>query len=423
MAPFDILTHGGTFWGYLVSLVIGLGFGAVLEMSGFGDSRKLAAQFYLRDLTVLKVMFTAIIVAMSLIFLFSALNLLDTSRLYVSSTHLLPYIVGGLIMGVGFIIGGFCPGTSVVAMATLKVDGLFFVLGAMFGVFVFGETVVLFSDFFNGGDLGRFTLPQWLGLDAGVVVLIVLAMAFLMFYWAEIAEQFFGQGKARPALDFRPRSRSKWLAGLSLVALAVITIALGQPDVDDRWGWIEEREAGRLARREVQIHPGELLEVMNDAMLYARLVDVRPETEFNLFHLEDAENIPVAGMADSAAARRLLRVAPNTVVVLMSNGETGAERAYRILKGMGVLNLYILGGGINAWLDTFSIDPAVARPVSHSPGGTTDDESLRYRFLRSVGDRIPAANPARGLHAEVPELAFAKKVTVQKKKAISGGCD
>jgi hypothetical protein len=90
----------------------------VLETAGFGNSKKLAAQFYFKDLTVFKVMFTAIIVAMVLVFLATGLGLLDYNLIWVNPTYLWPGIVGGLIMGVGFIVGGFCPGTSLVALAT-----------------------------------------------------------------------------------------------------------------------------------------------------------------------------------------------------------------------------------------------------------------------------------------------------------------
>ena len=86
-------------------------------------------QFYFRDMAVLKVMFGAIITAMVLIFSATAIGLLDYRLIWVNPTYLLPGIVGGLIMGVGFILGGFCPGTSLVALATLKIDGVFFVLG------------------------------------------------------------------------------------------------------------------------------------------------------------------------------------------------------------------------------------------------------------------------------------------------------
>ena len=114
----DLLGQYGSYWIYLL---IGVLFGATLETAGFGNSKKLAAQFYFKDLTVFKVMFTAIIVACALIFLSSALGLLDYNLVWVPPTYLWPGIVGGLIMGVGFIVGGFCPGTSLVAMATGKV--------------------------------------------------------------------------------------------------------------------------------------------------------------------------------------------------------------------------------------------------------------------------------------------------------------
>src|SRR4030065_1502971 len=96
-------------WTFLVVGLIGFGFGFVLEMSGFGNSKKLAAQFYFRDLTVLKVMFGAIVTAMVLVFLSSAVGILDFNLVYVPETYLWPGIVGGLIMGVGFIIGGGFP--------------------------------------------------------------------------------------------------------------------------------------------------------------------------------------------------------------------------------------------------------------------------------------------------------------------------
>jgi hypothetical protein len=109
MAPFPLnLTELlGEYGAYLVFLVIGFGFGYALEIGGFGQSTRLAAQFYFKDLTVLKVMFTGIIVSMLGVFTASALGLLDYSLVWVNPTYLWPGIVGGLIMGVGFIIGGF----------------------------------------------------------------------------------------------------------------------------------------------------------------------------------------------------------------------------------------------------------------------------------------------------------------------------
>ncbi len=129
--PLPLTELLGQYGSYFIYLLVGLAFGATLETAGFGNSKKLAAQFYFKDLTVFKVMFTAIIVAMVLIFLSSSLGLLDYNLLWVPPTYLWPGIVGGLIMGVGFIVGGFCPGTSLVAMATGKVDGVFFVLGVL----------------------------------------------------------------------------------------------------------------------------------------------------------------------------------------------------------------------------------------------------------------------------------------------------
>jgi uncharacterized membrane protein YedE/YeeE len=129
-------------------------------------------------------MFTAIVVCMVLLFWSTALGWLDYDDVWVNPTYLWPGVLGGLIMGVGFILGGYCPGTSLVSMATLKVDGAFFVAGVATGVFLFGETVSVFADFWYSSDYGRLTLPEWLGLETGVVVFLVTCLALFMFWGA-----------------------------------------------------------------------------------------------------------------------------------------------------------------------------------------------------------------------------------------------
>lgn len=181
MAPFDLVALLGVTGSYFIYLAIGFAFGFILESSGFGDSRQLAAQFYFRELRVVKVMFTAIVVAMILIFWSTALGLLDYDQIWVSPTYLWPGIAGGLIMGIGFIIGGYCPGTSLVSAATLKLDGIFFLLGNITGMVIFGETAGLINTFWNSGYFGTFTLPELLHLETGIVVVLVTCLALGMF--------------------------------------------------------------------------------------------------------------------------------------------------------------------------------------------------------------------------------------------------
>lgn len=198
MAPPDLVEALGPWGARTVQVLVGAAFGAVLERAGFADCRRLAAQFYLHEQRVLKVMFTAIVVAMLLVLWGGALGLVDLARLQVPSTYLGGAVVGGLLLGAGFIIGGYCPGTSIVSAATLKVDGVLFLAGATLGVHLFGETVEWFGDFWRqAGARGRLTLPDWLGLPAGVVALGVVLLALGMFTAAARLERRFAHLRPR----------------------------------------------------------------------------------------------------------------------------------------------------------------------------------------------------------------------------------
>ena len=171
-----------------VSLLLGFFFGFFLERAGFSSALKLTAQFYFRDFSVLKVMFTAIIVAMVGIGYFAALGSLDMSQVFVPPAFLWPQLVGGLLLGAGFIVGGYCPGTSVVAAAIGKLDALFFICGIFIGIFLFGVTEPAFERFNSSGSLGPLTLGQWLDVNTGIMVLAVVAIAITAFWASEKSE-------------------------------------------------------------------------------------------------------------------------------------------------------------------------------------------------------------------------------------------
>jgi hypothetical protein len=188
-APFYKFAYFNDEFSLILALVIGIGFGFFLERAGFGSGRKLAAQFYFTDMTVLKVMFTAILTAMLGIYYLSVIGFMDLSLVYLNPTYLVPQIVGGLVLGVGFVIGGYCPGTSCVAAATGKIDGMVFLAGILAGIFVFGELFPLIEGFYNSTPMGQITLPKLLGVPYGVIVLAVVLMAVGAFVAAEWGEK------------------------------------------------------------------------------------------------------------------------------------------------------------------------------------------------------------------------------------------
>jgi hypothetical protein len=196
IAPFFKYGLFGDDMSLVMAFIIGIGFGFFLERAGFNSAKKLAAQFYFTDLTVFKVMFTAIVTAMIGVYYLSVIGFLDLSLVYLTPTYLVPQVIGGLLLGFGFVIGGYCPGTSCVAAATGRIDGMAYLLGILTGILFFGEVFPLVSNFYVSTPMGQITLPQLTNLPYGLFVFLVVLMALGGFAGAEWVEKKMASKKA-----------------------------------------------------------------------------------------------------------------------------------------------------------------------------------------------------------------------------------
>jgi hypothetical protein len=123
--------------GVASGLACGVLFGYVLESAGFGSPRKLTAQFALTDWSVFKVMFTAIVVAALGLWLLRLMGLMAADSVFVPPALVMASAVGGALVGAGFAIGGYCPGTSAVGLASGRLDALVFIIGLLIGTALF----------------------------------------------------------------------------------------------------------------------------------------------------------------------------------------------------------------------------------------------------------------------------------------------
>ena len=168
-------------WNSIIAIIIGLAFGFILEASGFSSSRKLAGVFYGYDFAVLKVFFTAALVAMIGVLYMDYLGYVDMSQLYIHPTYLWGAIIGSMIMGVGFVTGGFCPGTSLCAVAIGKIDAIVYVVGIMIGIFIFSELFTYFEPLYDGHFYGHLTIMDYFDISPYWFVFIFSLIAIVAF--------------------------------------------------------------------------------------------------------------------------------------------------------------------------------------------------------------------------------------------------
>ncbi len=399
-APFFKYGLFGDETSLILAFVIGIAFGFFLERAGFGSGRKLAAQFYFTDLSVLKVMFTAIITAMTGVYLLARIGFLDLSLVYLVPTFVVPQIVGGLLLGVGFVIGGYCPGTSCVSAATGRIDGMVYLAGMLAGLFGFAEVYPSLETFLHSTSLGQITLPALFHVSYGLLVFAVVLMALAAFAAAEWAEKKTAGKLPDPngsltALPWRLTPVRRLAFGLAALGLAA---ALAGSPYRGARVTVDTRDlALRASHDATSLAPATLADWIIQGRNDFALVDVRSETDFASYHIPTAQNLPLASLNADFAPR-------NQTIILCSDDGTQAAQAWFLLQAQGFRSVYLLSGGLRAWRDQVLFP----KPSAEAPAAAFEKQAQVAKYFGGAPQTTGAsAAPAPALPKLAPPVLAA----------------
>ncbi|MFO7721976.1 MAG: YeeE/YedE thiosulfate transporter family protein [Bacteroidales bacterium] len=363
--PLGIIDQG---WYLIIIFFIGLFFGLVLEQSGFSSSRKLAGVFYGYDFVVLKVFFTAGITAMSGLVILGYFGLIDLSVIFVNSNFLVSALVGGVIMGFGFILGGFCPGTSVTGAVIGKIDAMVFIAGIFLGIFVFGAFDSTFNKLFTGYYFDHEMISDTFGFGKHFMVFVWILMALAAFGAASYFEKRSTVG-LRPTNIRYPRLGAEVFLAI-LIAIVILFIpeqkAKGTFQADDH------KVLSMTSNPQYLMNADELAYMLINNSKKLNIIDVRDEASFAGFHLPGSTRIPLDQIT-SKGYRDLLSD-PLLKTVLVSEGGVDAGKALVLLGRQGHKNIRVLDGGLNQFTRT------IFEEQTPPEGLTAYDEISKYRF-------------------------------------------
>jgi len=358
--------------GMAIAVVLGILFGFVLERGGFGRAKVLVSDFYGDDLRVTKVMFTAVVTTAAGLGVLGGLGFVDLGMLVIPETFVGPHIVGGLLLGVGFVMSGYCPGTALVSAGSGFTDGIVALVGIMLGSLVFAFVYDPLADFYMMGDLGRLTFPQLLGVSWPVMGVAVTTLGIATFFGAEKLEQVMSKRHGVEAPDDSRRTRHTVFSGLiAVAALGILTLGLPASAVP--------ASAADVTRR---ISPLELAQEIasGDAKVY--VVDLRDAATCAHARIQGAVCLP----ADDADAHFIADLAPTRTLVLYGASDDVNVPASVTQYGAGVR---LLSGGYHAF------DAQMLRPPAQ-PSTTTPEAIAEYNLRSALhgyftGSEAPAA--------------------------------
>ncbi len=324
---------------FIVAFLIRIAFGFILEQAGFSTSKKLVGLFYGYDFTVLRVFFTAGITAMLGVIALNHFGLLDVSLIYINPTFLWSAIIGGAIMGLGFVIGGYCPGTSVAGAAIGKIDAMFFILGSAVGVLIFAEGYPVFEGLYKSADWGNVRAFDSLGISQSLFAFLLTFIAVFAFWVTTIIEQKVN-GKPNPEFKSKPL-----YASLAILAILMGLTAFIMPDrkesmmnkINDT-GFVKSYTMNSMDSDELAFRL-----MYDDNKL--RIWDLRLKKDYDKLSLPGSHNITMQNLFDNATSKLLY--IEGKINIFIAEDELLSKKAGVLASELGLNNVYYLKGGMN----------------------------------------------------------------------------
>lgn len=387
----------GTPLAFFLALLIGIGFGFALERAGFSSSRRLAGVFYFTDMAVLKVMFTALITAMLGLSYLVALGWVRLEDIFLMPTLYGAEIVGGLLFGVGFVMGGWCPGTAAAGLAAGRMDALVFLVGAVGGSILFNELFPVIGPLLSIGDRGVQMVYDNLGMSRrafALVFTLVAVAAFWMAEWAEKARMGRGPYLGTPFLKAFSVALIAAAAGLFVLSGGDAgTTQAAESAVPDEKALLAKVDEGGD-----HIEPEELAARLMAGEPDLVVVDVRPLPEYNVFHIPGAIPVALPELAEALQPHR-----NKGTIVLYSNGMTHPAQARDSLQRLGFSNVYLLTDGLQGFRDR------CLKPVSLRPEPLSQADAARINAWRAFFT-APVVSARAGAVSALPSPAVPRVV-------------
>lgn len=382
---------------FIVALVIGIFFGVILEQAGFSTSKKLVGLFYGYDFTVLRVFFTAGIVAMIGVIAMEHFGLLDINLTYINPTFLWSALIGGLIMGLGFVVGGFCPGTSICAAAIGKIDAMIFIAGSFIGVLIFAEGYPLWEGLYKANNWGNVRVFDSLGMQQTVFAFILTAFSLFAFWMVSIIENKVN-GIKKPAFRFTPYYVTIGAIGF-ILSLSAFVLTERK---DSLQNLVSDKEfVNNFDLKTITVDEFAYRIVKGDNKL--QIIDFRPIKEYEKQSLPGSTSFTFDNLFEKEPSK-ILRIRHRKNVFVANDEFT--ERQFAIIAGrLGFSNVTILKGGLN------SFNSEILNFDKNSIA-TTKKEVDTYRFRTKASSIIPIL---------IKENKSAGPVKKTQKRVV-GGC-
>jgi rhodanese-related sulfurtransferase len=382
---------------FIVALIIGIFFGVILEQAGFSTSKKLVGLFYGYDFTVLRVFFTAGIVAMIGVIALEHFGLLDINLTYINPTFLWSAIIGGLIMGLGFVVGGFCPGTSICAAAIGKIDAMIFIAGSFIGVLIFAEGYPIFEGIYKAENWGKVRVFDLLGMQQTVFAFILTAFSLFAFWMVSIIENKV-KGIKKPAFRFTPYYVTIGAIGF-ILSLSAFVLTERK---DSLQNLVSDKEfVNSYDLKTITVDEFAYRIIKGDNKL--QIIDFRAIKEYKKQSLPGSTAFTFDNLFEKEPSK-ILRIRHKTNV-FVANDEYQERQFAIIANRLGFSNVTILKGG----LDSFNKE---ILGFDKNSVATTKQESDTYRFRTKASSIIPV------LIKENKSAGPVKK----KQKRVVGGC-